>query len=70
MAQPLTWIVVDQKLPGGRTRLISKHASQREAEAECDKRNSGRAERRFSAYILLEPVAQRMGGHQSPTTST
>jgi hypothetical protein len=69
MAPPLTWIVVEQKLPGGRARLISKHASQQEAEAERDRRNSGRAERPFTACILLEPVAQRMGGHQAPATS-
>jgi len=65
-----TWVVVEQKLPGGRARLISKHASQKAAEAERDRRNSGRAERPFTACILLEPVAQRMGGHQAPTTST
>jgi hypothetical protein len=69
MAPPLTWIVVEQKLPGGRARLISKHASQQEAEAERDRRNSGRAERPFTACILFEPVAQRMGGHQAPATS-
>ena len=69
MAQSVTWVVIERKLPGARTRLISKHASQKEAEAECDRRNGGRAERPFSACILLEPVAQRMGGHQAPTTS-
>jgi len=68
MAQPIIWVVVEQNLPGGRARLISKHASQKEA--ECDRRNSSRVERPFSARILLEPVAQRMGGHQAPTTST
>jgi hypothetical protein len=70
MVQSITWVVVEQKLPGGRARLISKHASQKEAEAECERRNSGRTERPFTACILLEPVAQRMGGHQAPTTST
>jgi len=70
MPQSITWVVLEQKLPGARTRLVSKHASQKEAEVECDKRNSGREERPFSACILLEPVAQRMGGHQAPTTST
>ena len=70
MPQSITWVVVERKLPGARTRLISKHASQKEAEAECDRRNSGLAERHFAACILLEPVAQRMGGHQAPTTST
>jgi len=70
MAEPITWIVVEQKLPGGRARLISKHATQKEAEAECDRCNSGRAERPFVTCILLEPVAQRMGGHGAPTSST
>jgi hypothetical protein len=70
MAQPITWIVVEHKLPGGRARLISKHESKENAEAECDRRNSGRADRPFSAFILFEPVAQRMGAHQAPTTST
>lgn len=70
MAQSLTWIVVEQKLPGGRARVISKYASQQEAQAECDRRNDGRSESPFCACILLEPVAQRMGGHQAPTTST
>jgi hypothetical protein len=70
MPQSITWVVLEQKLPGGRARLISKHESQKQAEAECDRRNSGRAERPFCVCILLEPVAQRMGGHQAPTTST
>lgn len=70
MTESITWVVVEQKLPGGRARIISRHGSQKEAEAECDSRNSGRAERPFSACMLLEPVAQRMGGHQAPTTST
>jgi hypothetical protein len=60
-----TWIVIEQKSPG-RARLISKHASQREAEAEGDRRNSGCAEGAFIACILLEPVAHRMGGHNAP----
>ena len=66
----ITWVVVEQKVAGGRAKLISKHASQKEAEVECDRRNSGREERPCSPCILLEPVAQRMGGHQAPTTST
>jgi hypothetical protein len=70
MAQSITWVVVEQRLPGGRMRLISKHASQEEAEAERDRRNRGSTERPLTACILLEPVAQRMGGHQAPTTST
>jgi hypothetical protein len=70
MVRSLNWVVVEQKLPGGQMRPISKHATQEEAEAERDRRNRGRTERPLSACILLEPVAQRMGGHQAPTTST
>jgi len=61
MPQSITCVVIEQKLPGARTRLISKHSSQKKAEAECDRRNSGRAERPFAVCILLEPVARRMG---------
>ena len=49
MAQSIIWVVLEQKLPGGRTRLVSKHENQKEAEAECDRRNSGPAERPSSA---------------------
>jgi hypothetical protein len=65
-----TWIVVEQKSPGSRARLVSKHLTQKEAEAERDRRNSGLTEPVFAACIVLEPVAQRMGGRQAPTTST
>jgi hypothetical protein len=64
-----TWIVVEQGSPGSRTRLVSKHMTQEAAEAERDRRNSGLAEPAFAAWIVLEPVAQRMGGRQAPTTS-
>ena len=70
MAQSIIWVVIERKLPEARTRLISKHASQKEAEAGCDRRNSGRSERRFAVCILLEPVAQCIGGHRAPTAST
>jgi len=65
-----TWIVVEHKSPGSRARLVSKHATQTEAEAERDRRNRGLTHRPFVACILLEPVAQRMGGRQAPTSST
>jgi len=63
-----TWLVVEQKSPGARLTLVSKYATQREAEAERDKHNQGVAEPHFSACIVLEPIAQRMGGHQAPTS--
>jgi len=44
--------------------------TQKEAEAERDRRNRGLSEPAFAAWIVLEPVAQRMGGRQAPTTST
>ena len=65
-----TWIVVEQRQPGNRVRLVSKHLTQKEAEAERDRRNSGLGEPVFAAWIVLEPVAQRMGGRAAPTTST
>jgi hypothetical protein len=54
-----TWIVVEQCSAKIAT-LISMHTTQREAEAERDKRNEGLAKPRYSACIVLEPVAQRM----------
>jgi hypothetical protein len=64
-----TWIVVEQRSPGSRARLVSTHVTQKEAEAERDQRNGGLAEPIFAAWIVLEPVAQHMGGRQAPTTS-
>ena len=64
-----TWIVVEQRAPGNRAKLVSKHLTQTEAEAERDRRNSGLAEPLFAAWIVLEPVAQHMGGRQAPTTA-
>ena len=64
-----TWIVVEQRSPGSRATLVSKHSTQTEAEAERDRRNSGLAEPVFAAWIVLEPVAQHMGGRQAPTTA-
>jgi hypothetical protein len=65
-----TWLVVEQRSPGSRLKLVSKHATQREAEAERDKRNLSQRNPRFTACIIFEPVAQRMGGRQAPTTLT
>ena len=63
-----TWIGIEQKSPG-KAKLISKHSTQKDAEAERDRRNNNRAGRPFVACVLLEPVAQRMGGHGAPTSS-
>jgi hypothetical protein len=65
-----SWLVVEQRSPGTRLTAVSKHATQREAEAERDMRNRGLPKPYFTACIVLEPIAQRMGGRQAPTTST
>jgi hypothetical protein len=62
-----TWLVVEQKSPGTRLAPVSRHATQREAEAERDRRNQGLSEPHFAACMVLEPIAQRMGGRQAPT---
>ena len=51
MAQSISWSVIERKLPGARTRLISKHASQEDAEAECAWTPSSRA------TLFLPPLA-------------
>jgi hypothetical protein len=61
-----TWIVVE----GDSTEsvfLISKHESQCDAEAERDRRNQEARCARYRACIILEPVAERMGGQPCPT---
>ena len=62
-----TWIVVEQAPSRQGTALISTHDSQRAAEVECDRRNRVSPERPYQACILLEPIAERMGGQYSPT---
>ena len=54
-----TWMVIE---PGnyGQLKVLSTHPSQREAEAERDKRNRGLRPARYSAVMALEPVAERM----------
>ena len=55
MVRSLNWVVVEQKLPGGQMRPISKHATQEEVEAERDRRNRGRTERPLSAVFSWSP---------------
>ena len=54
-----TWMVVDVAFNGWH--VVSTHSSQRNAEAERDKRNEGLARRRYSACVSFEPVAEGMG---------
>ncbi len=51
-----TWVVVEP-LGGGELRLMSKHATQHQAEAERDRRNLGLEAPRFRAVKALAPIA-------------
>ena len=64
-----TWMVVEQGATGHDVRLVSQHSSQAEAEKERDKRNQALSAPHYNACIVLEPIAQRMGGQFAPTAS-
>jgi hypothetical protein len=49
-----TWVVVEPAA-GGEVKLLSTHATQRQAEAERDKRNKGLRVPRYSAIRTLTP---------------
>lgn len=55
-----TWMVVEPAAYGG-MKVLSTHRTQTEAEAERDKRNRGLSQKRYSAVMALQPVAERMG---------
>jgi hypothetical protein len=62
-----TWLVIAPGAgDGAPPLLVSQHASRGEAEAERDRRNQTTRAAHFQACIVLEPIAQRMGGRQSP----
>ena len=61
-----TWMVVEQHSSWKDVALVSKHATQVEAETERDRRNEGLRVPRYRACLVLEPIAQQMGGRQSP----
>jgi hypothetical protein len=51
-----TWVVVE-RVSSDEVNLLSKHATQHQAEAECSKRNKGLKVARFTAVKALEPIA-------------
>jgi len=61
-----TWLVIEQAASDEVPHLVSQHASCGEAEAERDRRNRSTSATHFQVCIVLEPIAQRMGGQQSP----
>ena len=53
-----TWMVVDIAFNGWN--VVSSHQSQQDAEAERDRRNDGLARRRYTACMVIVPVAEGM----------
>ena len=51
-----TWVVVEP-VSGDQVRVLSKHATQCQAEAECDKRNKGLNKPHYRAFKALAPIA-------------
>ena len=52
-----TWMVIDAT---ARWRSASVHSSRHDAEIERDQRNQGLTNKRYTACLVLEPVAERM----------
>jgi hypothetical protein len=63
-----TWMVVEQHAAWKHLALVSRHETQAAAETERDRRNSGSRKGPYRACLIVEPVAQRMGGHVAPVT--
>jgi hypothetical protein len=61
-----TWMVVEQHSAWKQLQLISRHSTQSAAEAERDRKNGSSRERPYRACLIVEPIAQRMGGHHAP----
>jgi hypothetical protein len=51
-----TWVVIEPAA-GGEVKLLSKHSTQRQAEAERDRRNEGLQAPRYRAIKALAPIA-------------
>jgi hypothetical protein len=64
-----TWIVVENNYSIDGAELVSQHETQREAETERDRRNHGVNRSRYAACLIVEPVAERMGGQRSPASA-
>jgi hypothetical protein len=61
-----TWIVIEQHSSWQYVAFVSQHDTQAAAEGERDRRNKLSFARPYRAFLLLEPIAQRMGGHPGP----
>jgi hypothetical protein len=57
-----TWMVVEgMAAEAAGWNVVSAHPTQAEAEAERDRRNRQASPVRYRAWMLVEPVAERMG---------
>jgi hypothetical protein len=65
-----TWMVVEQHSRWTQLDLVSRHSTRAAAEAERDRKNGGSRERPYRACLIVEPIAQRMGGHPHPLSGT
>jgi hypothetical protein len=54
-----TWMVVEAR--SDEVVLVATHAEQKDAEADCARRNRGLPRPRYCALMALEPIAERMG---------
>jgi hypothetical protein len=64
-----TWMVICQHSSWKELALVSRHDTQDAAEAERDRRNEVSLDRPYRACLVLEPIAQRMGGQLAPAAS-
>ena len=62
-----TWMVVEERSSSNDLALVSRHDTQNEAERQRDRCNESLPTPRYRACMVLEPIAQRMGGRPSPT---
>jgi hypothetical protein len=60
-----TWVVVEP-VAANEVVLLSTHATQGEAESECDRRNRQRSGRRLVAIKALAPIAGAQGCAAAP----
>lgn len=56
-----TWVVVEPMAARDEVQILSTHETQRQAEAERDKRNQGLRAPRYSAIKTLTPIASAQG---------
>jgi hypothetical protein len=59
------WRVVEQHSRWTQLDLVSRHSTRAAVEAERDRQNGGPRERPYRACLIVEPIAERVGGHRT-----